>query len=41
MSHVLKSLLGDLELTLHLAGIISASPEHLHRGVLVKKDDPF
>ncbi|KAH8649205.1 L-lactate dehydrogenase [Xylariales sp. PMI_506] len=40
-SHVLKSLLGDLELTLHLAGIPSISPEHLNRSVLVKEDDLF
>ncbi|KAI1748359.1 putative FMN dependent dehydrogenase [Xylaria castorea] len=41
VSHVLKSLLGDLELTLHLAGIQSSSPEHLNRSVLVKEDDLF
>ncbi|KAH6657639.1 putative FMN dependent dehydrogenase [Truncatella angustata] len=40
-SHVLKSLLGDLELTLHLAGIASSSQEHLNRSVLVKEDDLF
>ena len=38
VSHVLKSLLGDLELTLHLAGIQSASPEHLNRNVLERED---
>lgn len=38
VSHVLKSLLGDLELTLHLAGIQSAGPEHLNRKVLVRED---
>lgn len=38
VSHVLKSLLGDLELTLHLAGIESSSPEHLNRKVLIRED---
>lgn len=38
VSHVVKSLLGDLELTLHLAGIPSAGPEHLNRGVLERED---
>ena len=37
--HVLKSLLGDLELTLHLAGIESASPKHLNRNVLEREED--
>lgn len=32
--HVLKSILGDLQLTLHLSGIRSVSPEHLNRNVL-------
>lgn len=36
VAHVLKSLLGDLELTLHLAGIQSVSPEYLNRGCLVR-----
>ncbi|KAI0136772.1 L-lactate dehydrogenase [Xylariales sp. AK1849] len=40
-SHVLKSMLGDLELTLHLAGIPSSSPKHLNRSVLVKEADLF
>ncbi|KAK4499354.1 hypothetical protein PRZ48_009867 [Zasmidium cellare] len=39
VSHVLKSLLGDFELTLHLAGIQSASPEHLNRSVLEREDE--
>jgi lactate 2-monooxygenase len=39
--HVLKSLLGDLQLTLHLAGIQSAHPKHLNRGVLVREDQLF
>jgi isopentenyl diphosphate isomerase/L-lactate dehydrogenase-like FMN-dependent dehydrogenase len=38
VSHVLKSLLGDLELTLHLAGIQSANPAHLNRSVLERED---
>ena len=38
VSHVLKSMMGDLELTLHLAGIRSVSPKHLNRSVLVKED---
>ncbi|KAI0466162.1 FMN-dependent dehydrogenase [Xylaria cf. heliscus] len=41
VSHVLRSLLGDLELTLHLAGIQSSSPKHLNRSVLIKEDDLF
>ncbi|PLN80229.1 FMN-dependent dehydrogenase [Aspergillus taichungensis] len=32
--HVLKSILGDLQLTLHLSGIRSVHPEHLNRKVL-------
>ncbi|CDM28572.1 hypothetical protein DTO013E5_980 [Penicillium roqueforti] len=32
--HVLKSLLGDFNLTLHLSGISSVSPKHLNRSVL-------
>lgn len=36
--HVLKSLLGDFQLTMHLAGIESASPKHLNRTVLVRED---
>ncbi|KAJ6144247.1 FMN-dependent dehydrogenase [Penicillium chermesinum] len=39
--HVFKSLLGELELTLHLAGIASTSPEHLNRDVLVRESDLF
>lgn len=38
VEHVLKSLLGDLEMTLHLAGVPSASPEHLNRTVLERED---
>ena len=38
VSHVLKSLLGDLELTLHMAGIPSVGSEHLNRNVLVRED---
>ena len=36
--HVLKSLMGDLQLTLHLAGIESVRPDHLNRKVLVRED---
>ncbi|KAJ5556769.1 FMN dependent dehydrogenase [Penicillium frequentans] len=34
VSHVLRSLCGDLELTLHLSGIPSSSSKHLNRSVL-------
>ncbi|RHZ46583.1 putative FMN dependent dehydrogenase [Aspergillus thermomutatus] len=34
VSHVLRSILGDLELSLHLSGIQSVSPRHLNRSVL-------
>lgn len=36
--HVLRSLLGDFNLTLHLSGISSVSPEHLNRSVLRRID---
>lgn len=32
--HVLRSVLGDLDLNLHLWGTKSVSPEHLNRSVL-------
>jgi isopentenyl diphosphate isomerase/L-lactate dehydrogenase-like FMN-dependent dehydrogenase len=35
VGHVLKSLLGDLELTLHLAGIPSIAPKDLSREVVL------
>ena len=38
VSHVLKSLAGDLDLTLHLAGIKSASAKDLNRSVLIRED---
>ncbi|KAI2629069.1 putative FMN dependent dehydrogenase [Hypomontagnella submonticulosa] len=41
VAHVLRSLLGDLELTLHLSGIESVAPEHLNRSVLVKESELF
>jgi lactate 2-monooxygenase len=41
VAHVLKSLLGDLELTLHLSGIPSSSPKYLNRDVLIKEADLF
>ncbi|KAK5627385.1 hypothetical protein RRF57_003100 [Xylaria bambusicola] len=37
VSHVLGALAGDLELTLHLAGIVSSSPEHLIKKFSSKK----
>lgn len=36
--HVLKSLLGDLELNLHLSGIPSLEREHLNRDCLIRED---
>lgn len=39
VGHVLKSLLGDLDLTLHLAGIPSVSPAVLNRDVLIREDE--
>ncbi|KAI1391453.1 putative FMN dependent dehydrogenase [Hypoxylon trugodes] len=41
VAHVLRSLLGDLELTLYLSGIESTNPKHLNRRVLVKEDELF
>jgi lactate 2-monooxygenase len=41
VAHVLKSLVGELELTLHLAGIPDVSKEHLNRSVLVREEDLF
>ncbi|OTB06110.1 hypothetical protein M426DRAFT_55695 [Hypoxylon sp. CI-4A] len=41
VAHVLRSLLGDLELTLHLSGIGSTAPEDLNRSVLVRENDLF
>ncbi|KAF1845974.1 FMN-dependent alpha-hydroxy acid dehydrogenase [Cucurbitaria berberidis CBS 394.84] len=41
VEHVLKSLVGELELTLHLAGIQSVKKEHLNREALVLEDDLF
>jgi lactate 2-monooxygenase len=41
VAHVFKSLLGELELTLHLAGIVSSGREHLNRDVLVREADMF
>ncbi|KAJ5635296.1 FMN dependent dehydrogenase [Penicillium longicatenatum] len=38
VSHVLRSICGDLELTLHLAGIPSSSSEHLNRNVLRRNE---
>ena len=33
--------MGELELTLHLAGIPSVEKSHLNRSVLVREDDLF
>ncbi|KAI1214665.1 putative FMN dependent dehydrogenase [Annulohypoxylon truncatum] len=41
VAHVLRSLLGDLELTLHLSGIRSVGEEDLNRGCLVREDELF
>lgn len=41
VEHVLKSLVGELELTLHLSGISSVDKRYLNRGVLVREDDLF
>lgn len=38
VEHVLKALLGDLELTLHLAGIPAANSKHLNKSVLMRED---
>lgn len=37
--HVIKSLLGELELSLHLAGIESTDPKHLNKNVLAHEDN--
>lgn len=39
VEHVIKSLCGDLEMTLHLSGIPSIAKEHLNRDVLIREDD--
>lgn len=41
VSHVLKSLIGDLELTLHVAGIPSVRKVDLNREALVREQDLF
>ena len=41
VAHVLKSLVGELELTLHLSGIPSVDKKDLNRSVLVREDDLF
>jgi lactate 2-monooxygenase len=41
VEHVLKSLVGELALTLHLSGIAGVGKEYLDRSVLVKEDDLF
>lgn len=39
VDHVVKSLLGEFQLTLHLAGIASCASEHLNRDHLVRELD--
>ncbi|KAJ9502456.1 hypothetical protein LTR96_005575 [Exophiala xenobiotica] len=39
VAHVLKALLGDTELTLHLAGIKSVREDDLNRDVLIRESD--
>lgn len=39
VSHILKSLLGDLDLTLHLSGIRSVGPKDLNRSVLIREEE--
>ncbi|KAI4156153.1 MAG: hypothetical protein LQ340_000490 [Diploschistes diacapsis] len=41
VQHVLKALVGELDLTLHLAGIPSVDKKHLNRSVLVREDEQF
>jgi lactate 2-monooxygenase len=41
VTHVLKSLLGDLELNLHLAGIPNVGKKDLNRSVLIREEDLF
>ena len=41
VEHVLKSLIGELELTLHLSGIPSVAKDELNRSVLVREDELF
>ena len=41
VNHVLKALVGELELTLHLSGITSVDKQTLNRSVLVREDDLF
>ena len=37
VEHVLKSLLGELDLTMHLCGVPSARHEHLNRSLLIRE----
>jgi lactate 2-monooxygenase len=41
VEHVLKSLVGELELTLHLSGVKSVGKNELNRGLLVREEDLF
>ena len=38
VSHVLRTLLGDLDLTVHLSGVKSVSKEHLNRDILLMEE---
>jgi len=41
VAHVLKSLIGELEMTLHLSGVPSVMKADLNRSLLVREDDLF
>jgi lactate 2-monooxygenase len=41
VTHVLKSLVGELEMTLHLSGVPSVGKQDLGRSLLVREDDLF
>ena len=38
VSHILRTMLGDLDLTVHLSGLKSVSKEELNRDVLLKEE---
>lgn len=38
VSHVLRTLLGDLDLTVHLSGLKSVSKDELNRDVLLREE---
>lgn len=39
VSHIMRSLLGDLELTLHLSGVPSVDQKHLNRSLLIRESE--